>query len=96
MEGGTKAAKEIADRIEGKPPQRMEITGPVHKEVTIRVVHDQTRYMSQRVGVNKSEPTGAEVGFPRLSDPCRGTEERPGLSSVPAASALGVRSTPGS
>jgi hypothetical protein len=40
MEGGTKAAKEIADRIEGKPPQRMEISGPEKKEITIRVKFD--------------------------------------------------------
>jgi hypothetical protein len=40
MEGGSKAAKEIADRIEGKPPQRMEISGPEKKEITIRVKFD--------------------------------------------------------
>jgi hypothetical protein len=49
MEGGTKAAKEIADRIEGKSPQRMEITGPERKEVTIRVVHDARRKLLDKL-----------------------------------------------
>ena len=40
MEGGTIAAKEIADRIEGKPPQRKEITAPVRTEVTLVVKYE--------------------------------------------------------
>jgi hypothetical protein len=38
MDGGTPAAKEIADRIEGKPPQRMEIVGTERKVVTLEVI----------------------------------------------------------
>jgi hypothetical protein len=33
MEGGTRAAREIADRIEGKAPHRLEISGPERKEI---------------------------------------------------------------
>jgi hypothetical protein len=43
MEGGRPAAKEIADRIEGKPPQRTEITGLERKEVATRLGHDARR-----------------------------------------------------
>lgn len=32
------AAKEIADRIEGKPPQRMEIVGTERKVVALEVI----------------------------------------------------------
>ena len=38
MDGGTPAAKEIAGRIEGKPPQRMEIVGTERKVVTLEVI----------------------------------------------------------
>jgi hypothetical protein len=41
MEGGTAAAKEIREAIEGKAPQRLEITGPEKKVVTIRVVYNK-------------------------------------------------------
>lgn len=37
MQGLVKAVKEMADRIEGKPPQRLEITGAERKEVTLVV-----------------------------------------------------------
>jgi hypothetical protein len=33
MEGGTRAAREIADRIEGKAPHRLEISGLERKEI---------------------------------------------------------------
>src|SRR5713101_7533720 len=36
--GSTNAAREIREAIEGKAPQRFEITGPERKEITIRVV----------------------------------------------------------
>jgi len=49
MEGGTIAAKEIADRIEGKPPQRTEITGPERKEVTIKVVYAPRKLLGKPV-----------------------------------------------
>ena len=45
MEGGTKAAKEIADRIEGKPPQRMAIQGTERKEVTLEVIYVKRNQM---------------------------------------------------
>ena len=63
MEGGTKAAKEIADRIEGKPPQRMEITGPVRKDVTIRVVYDRipVRDVSQTSALTKVNQQGLKL-----------------------------------
>ena len=37
-DGGTQAAKEIADRVEGRPPQRMEIVGTERKVVTLEVI----------------------------------------------------------
>ena len=39
-EGGTKAAKEIRESIEGKSPQRIEVSGPERKEITIQVKFD--------------------------------------------------------
>ena len=39
MKGQTPAAKEIREAIEGKSPQRLEISGPERKEITIKVVH---------------------------------------------------------
>jgi hypothetical protein len=41
MEGSTRAAREMREAIEGKAPQRLEITGPERKEVTIRVVYEK-------------------------------------------------------
>jgi hypothetical protein len=38
-EGGQPSSKEIREAIEGKAPQRFEITSPERKEVTIRVVY---------------------------------------------------------
>ena len=35
--GNVNAAREVADRVEGKPPQRLEITGPEKKQVTLVV-----------------------------------------------------------
>jgi hypothetical protein len=43
--GGTRELQEITDRIEGKPPQRMEIVGTERKEVTLRVVFETRRVM---------------------------------------------------
>src|SRR5215471_19622836 len=42
-QGGTRAAKEIADRMEGKPPQRLEISGPEKKEISILVKFDRKK-----------------------------------------------------
>lgn len=39
IRGETKAAKEIREAVEGKSPQRLEITGPEKKEITIRVIY---------------------------------------------------------
>jgi hypothetical protein len=36
-----RAMREIRESIEGKAPQRFEITGPERKEITLRVVHDR-------------------------------------------------------
>jgi hypothetical protein len=41
IKGSTIAAREVADRVEGKPPQRLEVTGPERKLVTIRVLFDR-------------------------------------------------------
>jgi hypothetical protein len=48
MEGGTRAAREIADRIEGKVPHRLEISGPERKEITIQVVYHAPRKLLDR------------------------------------------------
>lgn len=40
-DGDIPAIKEQADRIEGKAPERLEITGPERKEITIRVIHEK-------------------------------------------------------
>ena len=39
MEGGHMASREIREAIEGKSPQRVEITGLERKDVTIQVVY---------------------------------------------------------
>jgi hypothetical protein len=39
--GEVREIKELADRIEGKSPERLEITGPERKEITIRIKHDR-------------------------------------------------------
>lgn len=39
-EGGYLASKEIRESIEGKAPERLEITGPERKEITIRILRD--------------------------------------------------------
>jgi hypothetical protein len=41
--GNVNAIRELADRVEGKAPQRLEITGPVRKEVTLRVVYENRK-----------------------------------------------------
>ena len=41
--GSTIAAREVADRVEGKPPQRLEITGPERKLVTLRIIDDRKK-----------------------------------------------------
>jgi hypothetical protein len=45
--GNVNAAREVADRVEGKPPQRLEITGPEKKIVTIRLVDDRRKNPNQ-------------------------------------------------
>ena len=41
--GDIPAIKEMADRIEGKAPERLEISGPERKEIVIRLIHDRTK-----------------------------------------------------
>jgi hypothetical protein len=41
--GSIPAVKEMADRIEGKAPERLEISGPEKKEITIRIIHDSKK-----------------------------------------------------
>jgi hypothetical protein len=43
LKGNIAAIKEMADRIEGKAPERLEITGPERKEIVIRLIHDRTK-----------------------------------------------------
>ncbi|HYM35169.1 MAG TPA: hypothetical protein VET48_07195 [Steroidobacteraceae bacterium] len=38
--GDISAIKEMADRIEGKAPERLEITGPERKVITLRLIHE--------------------------------------------------------
>ena len=45
-DGDIPAIKEMADRIEGKAPERLEITGPERKEIVIRLIHDRTKKSS--------------------------------------------------
>ena len=42
-DGDLAAIKEQADRIEGKAPERLEITGPERKEITIRLIHENKK-----------------------------------------------------
>src|ERR1700739_2105986 len=37
--GSTNAAREIREAIEGRAPQRLEITGPQRKVITIKIMH---------------------------------------------------------
>lgn len=41
--GGQTSSKEIRESIEGKAPERLEITGPERKEITIRILHDRKK-----------------------------------------------------
>ena len=43
MEGGQPSSKEIREAIEGKAPERLEISGPERKEIVIRLIHDRTK-----------------------------------------------------
>jgi hypothetical protein len=45
--GGVQAGKEIREAIEGKSPQRLEISGPERKQVTIKVVYDRKKPASE-------------------------------------------------
>jgi hypothetical protein len=43
---GHRSAKEIREAIEGKAPERLEISGPERKEITIRILHDRKKTSS--------------------------------------------------
>ena len=43
LKGNIAAIREMADRIEGKAPERLEISGPERKEIVIRLIHDRTK-----------------------------------------------------
>ena len=43
QQGGHPSSREIREAIEGKAPQRLEITGPQSQEITIRIVHDRQK-----------------------------------------------------
>ena len=38
---GHRSSKEVREAMEGKAPQRVEISGPEKAEITIRVIHDR-------------------------------------------------------
>jgi hypothetical protein len=40
LRGDVNMLREIADRVEGKAPQRLDLAIPAHTEVTLKVVHD--------------------------------------------------------
>lgn len=42
LQGGHGASKELREAMEGRAPQRLEITGPERKEITIRVIEDRS------------------------------------------------------
>ena len=44
---GTADSKEIREAIEGKAPQRIELSGPERKEITIRVIHQARKLPSE-------------------------------------------------
>ncbi len=41
MNASIRTMREMREAIEGKAPQRLEITGPERKEITLSVVHDR-------------------------------------------------------
>lgn len=45
-QGGHTSSKEIREAIEGKAPERLEISGPERKEITIRILHDRKKRAS--------------------------------------------------
>jgi hypothetical protein len=54
MQGLMKAVKEMADRIEGKPPQRLEIaSGPTRKEVTLTVIFEKRARPGEGLGLER-------------------------------------------
>jgi hypothetical protein len=46
--GNLNAAREVADRVEGKAPQRLKITGTEKKIVTIHIIDDRRNIPTQR------------------------------------------------
>jgi hypothetical protein len=54
LRGDVNMLREIADRVEGKSPQRLDLTIPAHTEVTLKVVHDVA------VPKRKLDPTAIE------------------------------------
>lgn len=41
--GGYLASRELREAMEGKAPQRLEISGPEQKEITIKILYDRTK-----------------------------------------------------
>lgn len=39
--GSVRAAQELGDRTEGKPAQRLEVSGPEGRAITFRVIYDE-------------------------------------------------------
>jgi hypothetical protein len=56
MEGSTRAAREMREAIEGKAPQRLEITSPPRSEITIRIVHDRPAYRADADRTEARQP----------------------------------------
>ena len=48
LKGDVTALKEIADRIEGRPPQRLDLVGVERQEITIRVEEEDPQVRQGR------------------------------------------------
>jgi hypothetical protein len=57
IKGSVAALREFADRIEGKAPERLEITGPERKEITIRLIQDRVK-ADNRTVVEEADENG--------------------------------------
>src|SRR5260221_2766130 len=55
LRGDTNILKEMADRVEGKAPQRLDLAIPAHSEVTLKVVYDTA------TPKKKPDPTAVEA-----------------------------------
>jgi hypothetical protein len=71
MHTSIRAMREIRESMEGKAPQRLEITGPERKEITLRVIHDRESAVSRnrRDGYDSTEVSLGIGGLVTCRDP---------------------------